>query len=65
MNEASRNREGPSPPSSSAAMWSAHRLRSMPALGGHPPIAGHDQRDRWVRLRSLAQREGCARSDRS
>ena len=29
-------------------------------LGGKPPIAGGDQRDRWVRLRSLAEREGCA-----
>jgi len=29
-------------------------------LGGDPPIPGGNQRDRWVRLLSLAEREGCA-----
>jgi hypothetical protein len=41
----------------------AARPRSS-QLGGDPPIAGGNQRDRWVRLRSLAEREGCAQARR-
>jgi hypothetical protein len=33
-----------------------------PELRGQRAIAGYDQRDRWVRLRSLAERDGCAKS---
>ncbi|HXZ17568.1 MAG TPA: hypothetical protein VEH77_16680, partial [Roseiarcus sp.] len=33
--------------------------------GGHPPIARHDERDRWARKHSDAERDSCNMTDGS